>query len=301
MDMGGSGTCAMSGLLARLVDDAVLFPPASLSMTAAVARHRDDLAAQSPMLTDRLLCPAARLHELLAELRGADRFRVVLIAGTRLDAVTESVRVVATAPAIELDSLEVPLSASKAVDPGQAVGEIVETVRCISEPTGVPVYLEARSVDQVPAMVRAIAGLSSCGTVGAKIRCGGIRPELFPAAPALARALGSAVAAGVPIKATAGLHRAVRHVDPATGFTHFGFLNLLLAVTAFVRGGGPAEAVAALEAAGAGDVARQARGLDPETASAVRSAFVAYGSCSTRRPVREAAAMGLLVEQQRAR
>ena len=35
---------------------------------------------------------------------------------------------------------------------------------------------------------------------------------------------------GVPVKATAGLHHAVGYHDPATGFDHFGFLNLLLAI-----------------------------------------------------------------------
>ena len=41
---------------------------------------------------------------------------------------------------------------------------------------------------------------------------------------------------GVAVKCTAGLHHAVRHTDPATGFEHHGFLNVLLAASALAEG-----------------------------------------------------------------
>ena len=55
------------GVLERLVDDAGLFPPSSLPMAEAVARHR---ATSNPMLTGRFLVPGARLDELSALLDG---------------------------------------------------------------------------------------------------------------------------------------------------------------------------------------------------------------------------------------
>ena len=54
-------------LLDRLVDDAGLFPPTSLSMADALARHR---SVQHPMLTGRFLVPGSRLDELSAALDG---------------------------------------------------------------------------------------------------------------------------------------------------------------------------------------------------------------------------------------
>ena len=48
-------------LIEGLVDDAGLFPPTSLSMAAALERHR---AVQHPMLTGRFLVPGDRLAEL---------------------------------------------------------------------------------------------------------------------------------------------------------------------------------------------------------------------------------------------
>lgn len=57
----------MTPLLAGLVDDAGLFPPAWLPMDEALARHR---ASTHPMLSGRFLCPADRLTELEAVLDG---------------------------------------------------------------------------------------------------------------------------------------------------------------------------------------------------------------------------------------
>ena len=57
----------MSGLLTGLVDDAGLFPPASLPMDQALQRFR---ATQHPMLSGRFLCPVDRVHQLVALLDG---------------------------------------------------------------------------------------------------------------------------------------------------------------------------------------------------------------------------------------
>ncbi|MFD1939215.1 MULTISPECIES: hypothetical protein [Nonomuraea] len=51
-------------LFSALVDDAGLFPPTSLHMDEAVARHQRDLEAGSPVLTHRFLCPTSRLDGL---------------------------------------------------------------------------------------------------------------------------------------------------------------------------------------------------------------------------------------------
>ena len=57
----------MSPLLRGLVDDAGLFPPSSLPIDQALARHR---GSQHPMLSGRFLCPADRVDELLRLLDG---------------------------------------------------------------------------------------------------------------------------------------------------------------------------------------------------------------------------------------
>jgi hypothetical protein len=63
-------------LLTGLVDDAGLFPPSSLPMDAALARHR---ASSHPMLSGTFLCPADRVDELLSALAEDEKLEIHLI------------------------------------------------------------------------------------------------------------------------------------------------------------------------------------------------------------------------------
>ena len=106
--------------------------------------------------------------------------------------------------------------------------------------------------------------------LGLKLRTGGTAAAAFPGPAALAAAIEAAVAAGVRFKCTAGLHNAVAHDDPATGWSHHGFLNVLLAVHAAQAGGtAPAELLART---GRQALAEQAGALSPGEVAAVRDA-----------------------------
>jgi len=266
-----------TGLLTGLVDDAGLFPPTSLNMADAVHRHVNDQAARHPMLSHRFLCPASRLAELRSRLNGARRVRLGLIADTGLDGLPDALKEIDIDPRVELAHLEVPLTAIPH-DPATAV---VETRRVIGDAQA---FFEPVSYAAVTETVRALGG-------GLKLRCGGVRAELFPSPADLANALVAAVAAGVPVKATAGLHEAVRHHNPETGFTHHGYLNLLLAVAEALEGAEPYDVRAALELT---DPAALTTRLQAVTdVDRLRGAFVSYGSCSTSTPIEQARALGL--------
>lgn len=64
----------MIPLLARLVDDAGLFPPSWLPMDQALARHR---TSTHPMLSGRFLCPGDRVDELRDLLDGSIEVHLV--------------------------------------------------------------------------------------------------------------------------------------------------------------------------------------------------------------------------------
>jgi hypothetical protein len=105
----------------------------------------------------------------------------------------------------------------------------------------------------------------------AKLRCGG---AAVPSVEEVALVVACCREAGVPFKATAGLHHAVR-----TGEEH-GFLNLLAAASA------PPESLDAVLAE-----------EDPaalELDEAGRELFTSFGSCSRREPVDELRALGRL-------
>ena len=128
----------------------------------------------------------------------------------------------------------------------------------------------------------------------AKIRTGGTTATAFPSEHELADILLAAARADVPVKCTAGLHNAVRHRDPQTGFEHHGFLNVLAGVWQCIRGGERDEVVAALSQRSGDVLAESLRDLGPTDVAAVRARFTSYGSCSVGEPVADLEALGLL-------
>jgi hypothetical protein len=243
-------------LFEGLVDDAGLFPPTSLSMTDALARHR---AVRHPVLTGRFLCPASRLGELPDG---------PLTLGLILDTGDPSVLATST-----VASVEIPVGT---LDIDTVAGWV---------PPGLPGYLETVRGD-----LKAIDRIAAHPGLGAKIRCGGVRPELVPSVQEVAAFIVACTAAQVPFKATAGLHHAVR------SSTNHGFLNLLLAVCAAVSGR-TFEIEELLASTDATALADAARSMPPATALAARRLLVAYGSCSITTPLDDLSALGLLEER----
>ena len=70
-----------------------------------------------------------------------------------------------------------------------------------------------------------MAALAAAGA-GAKLRCGGVTADTFPAPEQVARFIVAARDAGVPAKFTAGLHHPVRHFSDDVRTEMHGFLNL---------------------------------------------------------------------------
>lgn len=274
-------------LLAALVDDAGLFPPEALRMAEALARHRADEEARHPMLSHRFLCPASRIGELRAELARLERdrsgpLRLGVVLDTGLDGLDAVQTEVAEDPSLALEMLEVPAPSAEAIDDALDALNSFEPAAFLEGP---------RSLD----WVKTVAAANQPGRLrGAKVRCGGARAELFPTPEELAAFVCACFEHGVPFKATAGLHGAVRHRDEQTGFVHHGFLNLLLAAAAAAMGASVGDVALVLAATDGPTLASEARGLSERALSAGRLLFRAYGSCSTSEPRREAAALGLL-------
>jgi len=275
-------------LLDALVDDAGLFPPTALAMPDAVARHRSDLAEDSAVLTHRFLCPASRLGELRAQLADGDRFRLGLIADTGAGGLAGVVAEVAGDARLALAMVEFPLARVDVAEPAAALAVVREALADAGVAPGIPVFVEPVSWSDVDELVAAIAGRD---VFRLKLRCGGVRAELFPSPEVLAAALVTAARAGVAVKATAGLHHAVRYTDPATGFVHHGYLNLLAAAADAVTG---ADVADTLRITDHGTLRARVTEWGAATIAATRRLLVSYGSCSTATPIIEAREFGLL-------
>jgi hypothetical protein len=157
-------------------------------------------------------------------------------------------------------------------------------------------YVELPVADDPRALVTAVARAG----LRAKVRTGGVTPDAFPTSAQLARFLVACAEAGVPFKATAGLHHPLRAAyrltyapDSATA-PMFGFLNVFLAAALVRAGGSAADAQSLLEERDPGaleldDDAVIWRGhrLTAARLADARGAVVSFGSCSFTEPMEE--------------
>lgn len=251
-------------LFRGLVDDAALFPPGNAPLARAVAEHRHHRAAPYADLVGRFLCPESRLPEVVA---AGGLPRIGLIADRGLPAADA---------AMAVEAVEIPLRVGE--DLNAAVRDIAVST------AGLVTFVE---IPRVPGWRGAVEACAAAA-VGAKLRTGGPVAGAFPTEAEVADFIGACVRHGVPFKCTAGLHHAVRHTAPDTGFEHHGFLNILVATAEAAAGGDVAGALAERDGAA---LAPACGRIDAAT---TRAAFVAYGSCSIAEPLTDLAALGLV-------
>jgi hypothetical protein len=272
-------------LVRGLVDDAGLFPPEELGMAAAVARHRADQAAAIPVLTHRFVCPVGRFAELREHLTDRDRIELIAL-GPATWTTCREIEAVLDDPRLMLRGFETVLPAGAA----ERAEILAVTGALVARVPGLEVCVEVG--------IRPVHGTDLDLLAGhghrAKVRCGGVRREMFPSAAELAAFLVAAAERGLPFKATAGLHHAITHTDGTTGFGHFGFLDLIAGTARALSGAPVAEVEAVLLERDPAAVVVATASLTTDTASAVRGLFRSFGSCSTSEPVDDLAVLGLL-------
>ncbi|WP_371500670.1 hypothetical protein OG871_28680 [Kitasatospora sp. NBC_00374] len=255
-----------------LFDDAALFPPGDLPLPEAVPAHEAHRSAWYAEAVGPFLCGAGRLAELRATTTAPLRVALVLPGGSSQ-----------LAPALaDADGLTVVGVELADPDLRAAVATLNEQL-----PPGVAAAVELPRGEGLEASLDVLAGTP----YRAKFRTGGLAAGAFPSEAELAAFLAGCAGRGLPYKCTAGLHHAVRHTDPATGFEHHGFLNVLLAAQAGDDAGLAAEVLAERS----GEVlAKAALDLTDTRIDDVRRRFTAFGTCSVAEPLADLAALGLL-------
>jgi hypothetical protein len=301
-------------LLAELVDYAGLFPPAGLDMVEAVGRFAEARRGPHAWMLGRFVVPVSRLAEFdraWARVPGAPAgppWELSVLGEGDVEAEATEIAAYAAGAACAahaaITMLEVKVARDAEVD--RAAAAVPPSVRLVCEyPQTLP--LEERAA--------VLGRLRECGAA-AKIRTGGTTPDAIPSAEAVAAFVWECLGSGVPFKATAGLHHAVRgeyrltaSPDSPTVLMH-GFLNLFLATALTVRlratGAPRASAVAQiarlLDERGAEPFGFDASGVTwgrvclPATALADvrRRVALAFGSCSFDEPVDELRRLGLV-------
>ncbi|TDC48586.1 hypothetical protein E1281_24595 [Actinomadura sp. KC345] len=262
-----------------LCDDAAVFPPGLAPLTDAVPAHRRHRSAPYAELVGPLVLPATALGDLDRLLGPGDPLDLSVTAPGGPCEAAKSLVTAAGLP-VDLRGLEV------AVPPGMQPDEFFRVLG----PVPVPLYVEVPRDDRRAAVIAAVAARGH----RAKFRTGGVKANLYPSTDELAAAVKAVVEAGVPFKATAGLHHPVRNTDRETGFHQHGFLNLLLATDAALDGRPLPDLAAILGDRDARSIASRVARLGEARTIAARAHFLSFGTCSITDPLTELADLGLL-------
>jgi hypothetical protein len=269
---------------AGLVDDAAIFPPGDAPLPEAVSAYQE---RRGEWYAD-LVGPLVVRDTDLPDVPGDVPTSVVLTGGAGAVAGVASFSgrkghcVVAIEAAVrDLDDLAGNVRRiTAAVDAARAEGGLGDAA----------VYVELPPSAPTPAWLAAADAVAEADH-SLKFRTGGLEAHLFPAAATVAAWIDAALDRETSFKCTAGLHHAVRHRDPVTGFEHLGFLNVLLATRAAFDGSSPADVAHLLDDHYVNDLVALARQSD---LAGARRWFTSYGSCSVSEPLEELMGLGLL-------
>lgn len=279
-------------LLGGVVDYAGLFPPAALSMHDALRTYSGALSGPDAWLLGRFVVPASRLPELQQHVGVFDGSRLalsVIVTDGSLAEANALAELRSAGGPVVAECLECKPRSIEGVDWLAGLGEHYD------------VYVEVDPSGDLPLWFARIAAAG----LRAKVRTGGTTAAAFPPAASIVAFMAAAIKAGVPFKATAGLHHAVRgsyrltYDADATSAVMYGYLNVLLAAAALRAGHSPDVGVALLleDAADAfvfdGD---RIRWRDLEwTADELRGVradgMTGFGSCSITEPADEIRAL----------
>jgi hypothetical protein len=289
----------MRAFFSGIIDYAGLFPPAAQDMSAAVREYAMHLDGPDRDLLGRFVVPVTRLDEFAAASQSfvngnAEKWKVSAIA-TEHPQVTRDVinRFNSTHSAVQCDSVEMPVA---------SYDDITQAASAFGE--DISLFLEVSPHSDPISLLREIAQTSA----SAKLRTGGVVESAIPSAEQVLRFLEVSVEEGVPFKATAGLHHAIRGRYPLTydqgsaTAVMFGYLNVFFGAAFAASGTSESAVLGVLEETNAEAFRVDDRGVwwrdhvvVHEQLSVVRqTSAMSFGSCSFTEPVGEARALNLL-------
>ena len=236
-------------LFEGIIDYAGLFPPAALPMEDAFARYLVHRQSIDGWMMARFVCPAGRLAELEVLLTdtavGESKIEVAVLGrgGATLDdfvkATDEDAAVIRAFLTRQEGRATADVFEVRLPEAGGAAVAVEKAWRSLSENGSIAVtpYFEVSLLGdwqpRLPAAAAAIRDATRTAggdhRLGLKIRCGGLDAAAIPEPMAVAAAIATCRATGVPLKATQGLHHPFRHTDETLGAVVHGFLNLFTA------------------------------------------------------------------------
>jgi hypothetical protein len=270
-------------LLRQLLDDAAVFPPGSATLPEALSSHREYRETWYCELVGPLLVPASQIKVLSGLLGAEETIEVGVVAdGIALGDLFRPL----TPPGIVVRQVEAPV-ARRGEDPQPTLRRLIELLQRYA----LPGFAEVPLAWGLLAALDTIASAREEGVqIAAKFRTGGLAAELFPTPMELAAVICACTERRLPFKLTAGLHHAIRHTDAETGFTHHGFLNVLVASCFAGQGAEVADVSAMLATTQPLTLIEAVRPFLPAT----RELWLGFGTCSIVEPVADMQQLGLV-------
>lgn len=264
----------------RFFDDSAIYFPCFIPLDRAIGEHFDRRDKPAARFIGSLILPLAKLEEA-ATFTGDQVLRVsVVISTDELRQLQENFHEI---PNIDITSVEIKLV-------GAALGGLTwlgEVEALVKRHRNISVWVEVPAALVTADLARKLRAMGA----GLKFRTGGDRAELFPTPEELVRVLHTAIHAALPVKLTAGLHRALHYTDSATGRLHFGFLNIAAAVATLRSGKSEGEALAVLNSDDAAPLVHIIDGSD------WRDSFRSFSTCNVIEPLDTLIDLGVLDEQ----
>ncbi|WP_068159299.1 hypothetical protein [Rhodococcus phenolicus] len=279
---------ALGSLLTGLCDDAALFPPGNAPLEQALPAHAGHRVSDYTDLVGLFVFPVPRIDELTSVLEArpfGGELALSVTAPGGPATVPAAVARLRELDGVTVDAVEIAVPADHTADEFLTALDTVAAVL-----PDVSLFVEVPRDDRRAALLAGLAGTAHA----AKFRTGGVVAEAYPDETELAEAIRAAVTLGVPFKATAGLHHAVRNTDPHTGFEQHGFVNVLAAVDAALDGADVAAIAAVLAERDGTLLAARLSALSASRIAEVRSRFRSFGTCSILEPLVDLVDLGLV-------
>jgi hypothetical protein len=236
-----------------------------------------------------LLVPASSVGALSGLLRSTERCAVGIIGDSGPRGLSDAL----DAADARLDVRQVELAVAKrGEDPQTGLDQLLSIAERWPSMTA---YAEIPLTFGLLGALDRVTEARAQGTdIAAKFRTGGLAAELFPTPIELAAVICACRDRKLPFKLTAGLHHAIRHADPETGFVHHGFLGILAGTLAAVHADAEvaevAELLASTDPVPLVELAR--RHLD-----AKRPLWIGFGTCSIPEPLQDLDRLGLMATE----
>ena len=276
-------------MLEGFFDYAGLYPPASLDLKSVIEHWNRYIETEDDWMLARLIIPASKICEFkelakdVMPRHDEEPWQLsVLLPPASDDSFKDAVKTTIAFNEEDLGAI------ANVVEFKATTTDEIESALNVLHDDLFP-FIEL-PVDDDPRGL--IASLSGC-VAGAKVRTGGVTPELYPSSKHLARFIYACGVARIPFKATAGLHHPNRNENTTVGVNEFGFLNVLGASIASMR---QDATEADVEAQLNLQIVELSEFTEEEIATARSEVFCSIGSCSFEEPVEDLRSMGILKE-----